>query len=269
MNKNARWAVATGVFASMACVGPWSSGAGIEAGGPADAPDISARADRFLREMGEYLRSLREFTFHADVAYDSVLADGQKIQYGGVADVAVRRPDRLHVEYRGDERQSQIVFDGSVFSMLDLEKGLYAQTTIPGELDAAVDHIFDKYGFSVPIADFVYADPYQVLTENVATGVWVGRHAVDGTPCNHLAFTQESIDWQIWIEDGPRPWPRKLVITYKHEPSSPQYTARLTGWGFEPRVSESWFRFEPPIGASEMEFLPLPEGAIPTTETQE
>ena len=50
--------------------------------------------------------------FEADVTYDSSLLDGLKIQYGGAVKVAVRRPDRLHVEFDGDERRSQIVIDG-------------------------------------------------------------------------------------------------------------------------------------------------------------
>jgi hypothetical protein len=73
--------------------------------------------------------------------------------------------------------------------------------------------------------------------------------------CHHLAFSQETIDWQIWIEDGPRPVPRKLVITYKTEPGSPQYVARLSGWNFQPRFSKHFFTFEAPAGAGEMEFL--------------
>ncbi len=52
---------------------------------------ITPRADRILREMSEYLKKASEFTFHAEVAYDSVLDSGQKIQFGGASKVTVRR----------------------------------------------------------------------------------------------------------------------------------------------------------------------------------
>jgi hypothetical protein len=136
--------------------------------------------------------------------------------------------------------------------------GVYATTDVPADLDAAIDHVFDTYGFSVPIADLVYSDPYAVLTENVESGFLVGRHSVDGTPCHHLAFSQEFIDWQIWIEDGPRPVPRKLVVTHKDEPGAPQYTARLSGWDFQPRLSDHIFQFDPPPGVDRIEFLSAP-----------
>ncbi len=220
---------------------------------------ITPQADRILREMSEYLKKASEFTFHAEVAYDSVLASGQKIQFGGVSKVTVRRPNRLHVEYRGDERRTRVVFDGQSFTICDLAANVYAVAEVSAEIDEAVDRMLEQHGFTVPIADFVYADPYAVLTENVYGGHLVGRHAVDGRPCHHLAFSQETIDWQIWIEDGPRPVPRKLVITYHNEDGSPQYAARFTQWDFQPRASDDFFKFHAPSGAERIDFLPVPK----------
>jgi len=226
----------------------WSGAAGAAPGG-------EAAAHRILKQMSDYLASAGELTFHADETYDEVLANGQGIEYGGAIDVAVRRPDRLHVEYRGDERQSRVVFDGKTFTLHDLAANVYAVTEVPPQLDAAADLVFNKYGFSVPIADLVYSDPYSALTGSVESGFVAGRHAVDGVPCYHLAFSQPAIDWQIWIEDGPRPVPRKLVIVLTDEPGLPRYTARLSGWDFQPRLSDHYFEFRPPDGADEIEFL--------------
>ena len=83
-----------------------------------------------------------------------------------------------------------------------------------------------------------------------------GLHRVDGVPCHHLAFAQETIDWQIWIDAGPRPVPRKLLIHHKDERGAPKYSARLSGWDFHPRLSDGFFEFHPPDGAAEVEFLP-------------
>ena len=238
---------------------------GVRSSAAADgAPGVEERADRILREMGEYLKTASEFTFKADISYDSVETSGEKIEYGGVAKVAVHRPDRLHWEYVGDElqRQSQAIINGSRFVLYKDAENLYSRADVPSDLDGAIDHLVKKYGFPVPTADLVYADPYSILIENVESGFLVGLHPVDGTPCHHLAFSQEAIDWQIWIEDGPRPVPRKLVVTYKNEPSSPQYTARLSGWDFQPRLSDRYFQFHPPAGASEIEFLPIQEREV-------
>ena len=179
------------------------------------------------------------------------------VRFGGVADLATRRPDRLHVNFDGDERRSRLFFDGSTITILDVVRNLYAVTDVPPETGAALDVIFKQYGFSVPLADLLYSDPYEVLMANVQSGFLVGLHEIEGTPCHHLAFSQESIDWQIWIEAGTRPVPRKLVITYKDELGVPQYTARLSRWDFKPKLLDSSFHFQPPDGASAMEFLAI------------
>jgi hypothetical protein len=220
---------------------------------------VEPQADRILREMGDYLSSAGELRFHADVAYDTFSGRDQEIQYGGRAEIAVRRPDRLRVEYDGDERRNRVVYDGERITVYHQGRNVYASTESDAGIDDAVDRVFELSGFSVPIADLVYADPYAVLSENVESGFVVGRHAVDRTACHHLAFSQEALDWQIWIEDGPRPVPRKLVITYKNEPGSPQYVARISGWDFQPRVADAWFEFRPPLGAQEIDFLAPPE----------
>ncbi len=216
---------------------------------------IDSEAIRLLRHMGKYIGAAREFSFRADITDDAVLSNGQKIQNGGIANVEVRRPNKLHVRYSGDERRTQVFYDGKNFTILDMAKLVYTKTDVPPTIDAAVDKIFSQYGFSVPIADLVYEYPFRILIENVETGFMVGRTLIDGKPTFHLAFSQSEIDWQIWIEDGPRPLPRKLLITYKNEIGSPQYTAVLSSWNFQPRLSEAFAEFHPPSESQEIQFI--------------
>ena len=102
-----------------------------------------------------------------------------------------------------------------------------------------------------------HADPYRGLTGFVDFGVWVGLHSVDETPCHHLAFSRETIDGQLWIGSRPRPEPRKLVITRRGEPGSLLYTARLSRRDLQPRLSNHYFEFHPPIGVDEIEFMAI------------
>lgn len=50
------------------------------------------------------------------------------------------------------------------------------------------------------------------------------------------AFRNFDTDWQLWVEVGEKPIPRKLVITSKTLNSAPQYTLRVKSWktGVEP-----------------------------------
>jgi hypothetical protein len=77
-------------------------------------------------------------------------------------------------------------------------------------------------------------------------------------PCNHLAFVDKNVDWQIWIEDGQRKVPRKIVLTYKKIPGSPQFIAILKDWIFDQPFSHFLFKPDIPKYARETEMSKTP-----------
>ena len=52
----------------------------------------------------------------------------------------------------------------------------------------------------------------------------IGPSAVDGMTCEQYAFRQEGVDWQIWIQLGDFPLPRKLVIRTLTDDAKPQHS---------------------------------------------
>ncbi len=73
--------------------------------------------------------------------------------------------------------------------------------------------------------------------------------------CHHLAFRQKAVDWQIWIDAGDEPVPRKLVITFKQQAEQPQYTALIHRWDVNPKLGDEMFQFQPPAGVRKVDFL--------------
>jgi hypothetical protein len=238
-----------------------SAEAAPESGDTSGAPVIAPLADKLLREMGSYLKTAKQFTFHAEIASDELLPSGQKIQYGASNSVFVRRPDRLHAASQSDLGSKRFWYDGKSMTLLDLDERFYATVEAPPEIDEAMDHLMERYGFAPPLADLVYKDPYAAVIENVQFGFYVGLHNVEGVACHHLAFVQKFIDWQIWIEDGKQLVPRKVLITYKTMPESPQFTAILSEWDFQTRLSDALFTadFPPTADYERIEFLALEE----------
>jgi len=120
----------------------------------------------------------------------------------------------------------------------------------------------------VPMADLLIGKTYDSLLADVESGTYVGLHAVGDTKCHHLLFRQENIDWQIWIDAGKQPLPRKLVITYTQEPDQPQYVATMDNWDLAPAVSEETFTFTAPAGAKAVVTFgdSITDGARSTTD---
>jgi hypothetical protein len=67
---------------------------------------------------------------------------------------------------------------------------------------------------------------------------------IDGVPTDHFVLREGDIDWQIWIQKGEQPLPRKLVITDRSDPAAPTYSAVLD-WNLSPTFAADDFAFKP------------------------
>jgi len=217
-----------------------------------DNPAIDARADELLKRTGDYLGQAKFFSVSAEVWQDIQTASGQRIQAGRNIDLQLRRPDRLHAEIHSPRRHRELIYDGKGITLFNRADNLYGTAHVSGSLDDAMDVASEKFGIAMPLEDFLRSDPHKDLLRKTTSGKDIGPVTVMGVPCEHLAFSQENIDWQIWIENGARPVPRKFVITYKDEPGSPQFTAIFSDWDFITILPDFVFKFEPPAGASKI-----------------
>lgn len=218
--------------------------------------DVEDKADKVLRRMSEYLNTLEQFSIHFENSVDTLLETGQKIQLARGVDVSIRRPNRLRVNLKGDIFDQQIFYDGKTVTLYGKKVNFFATTEAPENIESAMDHAEQSFGLVAPAADLVYRNSYDILTEDVRSGGYVGLSSVFGAECHHLAFRAEQTDWQIWIENSETPLPRKFVITSKWIAGAPQFTALMTRWDVSAQFKDSRFTFTVPDGAQKIDFLP-------------
>jgi len=210
---------------------------------------VEPKANELLQRMSDYLAQSKFFTINGEIWQDIDLSSGQRIQAGRTIEIQVLRPNRLHVEVISPRRNRELIFDGSTLTLFNKGNNFYGTIRAPDSIDEALDTASERFSIPMPLEDFIRSNPHNDLLHNVTSGTYIGSVNVMGVPCEHLAFSQANIDWQLWIEKGARPVPRKFVITYKDEEDSPQYTAIFTKWDFSTRLPEFVFKFEPPPGA--------------------
>jgi hypothetical protein len=231
----------------------------VEAELPPGARLVDPRADELVRQMSDLLASAKSFALEAEEIYDEVPEHLPRTQLTNLRHVALRRPDRMVGDASGDALNRSFWYDGKTLSIHEKEQNTYATLPVPPTIDGTLDAIFERTGMVIPLADFVYEDVYARLMESVQRGVYLGIHRAGDVACHHLSFEQESIDWQLWIDAGEKPLPRKLVIAYKTEDEVPQYTVTIEKWNLNAELPEDLFQFEPPEGAERIEF-PTAEG---------
>jgi hypothetical protein len=239
--------------ARCAVAGALALAIGLSAG-PARAQQIEPEADKVLHAMAAYVGGLTTFTADYDVDHEVVDTKGQKLQYSASGSLAVQRPGKLKVSRKGAFADVEMVFDGKTISILGKRLNVYGQIESPGPtIDEALEELRTATGFDAAGADLLVADAYAALTEDATEGVVVGTGIVGGVECDHLAFRNPRVDWQIWVTRGGQPLPLKYVITTKWVTGAPQYALRLRNWSVAPEIDAVQFTFTAPEGARKLE----------------
>ena len=221
-----------------------------------------------LKAMTDYTAAQKSISATFDSDIEVITPELQKIQFTSSGQLKLSRPDKLRVRRTGGYADVELVFDGKTVSLYGNNAKAYAQADMAGTIDQLVEGIQAKTGGAMPGTDLLLANSYDVLTSDVIEGHHVGQGVVDGVECEHLAFRGHDTDWQIWIQTGAQPIPRKYVITSKTLAAAPQYTLRIKEWKTDAIADADAFAFRPPEGATKvsldsdvmMEFDEIPPG---------
>jgi hypothetical protein len=230
-----------GLAAAVVLVGATSGSLGQE-------PD----AKGVLKAMSDYLAGQKTIAFAFDSGIEVITPDLEKIQFTNSGTALLSRPDKLRARRTGGYADVELVFDGKTLSILGHNISGYAQIDAPGTVDQLIEMLRTGRGVALPGADLLLSQPYEALVEDVIEAKHIGRGVIEGVECEHLAFRNADTDWQLWVEVGDRPIPRKYVITSKTVAAAPQYTLVIRDWSTEAPADAAAFAFTPPAGATEV-----------------
>jgi hypothetical protein len=225
-------------------------------------------ADKILKEMSDYVASQKTLSITFDSDIEVITSGLQKIQFTSSGQVQLSRPDKLRVTRTGGYTDVEMVFDGKTFTLNDKDHHDFAQVDSSGSVDQLIDVLREKHGVIAPGADLLFSQAFDVMMADVIESAHIGQGLVDGVECEHLAFRNADTDWQIWIDTGAKPIPRKYVITSKAVTGAPQYTLHMRDWRTD--VPADAFAFNPPQGAHKVAMSELvdideaPSGTVTT-----
>ena len=218
-----------------------------------EAPSLEPAAMDTLKRMSDLLKNAKSFTFTYRSAHEQVAQTGQMVDFIHLSRVTLVRPNRLRIEVAGDIRNSVLTYDGKIVTFLDPTQKFYSQLDAPGSIDETLTLLMDKFQTSFPVAGVMFADPYEKMKDGLKTAIDLGVTKVDGVDCRHLLFGEDETDWQVWVEAGKQPLPRRLSIVYKNTPGAPRVLAAFSDWKINPAVPAARFAFVKPSGATKVE----------------
>ena len=215
--------------------------------------NIDPAAIDTVKKMGAYLRSLKVFQVQGDITHDDVLEDGLIIQSSSKVDMLAAKPNRLRAEVTSDDKHRLYLYDGKTFSAWGKLNNYYATVAAPPTIGELFKQVQEKFDIELPLIDLFTWGTNEGDINKIQTAIDAGPTTVEDVTCEQYVFHQEGVDWQIWIQLGDYPLPRKLVITSLTDEARPQHTITLA-WNLAPSFNDSAFVFYPPPDAKRILF---------------
>lgn len=218
------------------------------------APEAAAaKGDAMIREMSKNLSALQAFSYTADERRE-VAAGGAKTTKHLTRQVIIRRPNAATFRGSGDSGDTAAWYDGKQLTMVSAKAKAWARGPMPPTLDEALDFLSVEYAAHVPSADLLYSSPYDALMTKDTVGGWVDVQKVGERSCDHLAYRQEIVDWELWLSENGRV-PCQFKITYKTEPGQPTTIVTYSNFNTSPQISDDTFTPKVPEGYTRIKIL--------------
>ncbi len=226
---------------------------------PSAANAKDDRALALLKRMSDTLAAARTLSVEVRGIVPTPAPTGQFISLFASSQVVMQRPDRLFVASRGDLFPSDIYYDGKTVTAISADRKFYARRDAAGGTLAQLMQGVQPGGdATAPFLDLLVPDAFAGLTDRMASALWVGQTRVVGTQTDHLAFTGDGVDWEIWIGSADA-LPRLMVVSYRSGERQPTFTVEFSDWKLNAPVTAHTFVPTVPKDAVQLEIKQMDE----------
>jgi len=208
-------------------------------------------AGQILKAMSDYLAGQKTISASYDTSIEVITPEMEKIQFDSSGTLVLDRPNQIHATRTGGYADVELFFDGKTLTVYGKNINGYAQIDAPGSVEQMIDALH-SHAVAVPGADLLLPNVYDTMMERVITAKHIGLGVIGGVECEHLAFRAQDVDWQLWVQTGANPIPRKYVITSKAIGGGLQYTLVIKDWKTDAPADPTMFAFKAPSGAQKL-----------------
>ena len=225
---------------------------------PAHADEHGARQDKkalaVLQQMSAYSASLDRVVITGTGLTDARMEGGLMVANPTEIEVTLNRPDSLRISSFDGVATKEIYLHDNKLTVFNSEYKIYAQADVPMNVEEALDFALEELEVEAPLMDLIYSDAAaHLLSSNETILYLTDKSRVGGVDCHHLVFRGKEVDLQLWVEEGDRPVPRKIMMTSKWEGGSPRFIANMD-WKVNSKIDPGVFRFKPPRDATRTRF---------------
>jgi hypothetical protein len=237
-----------GTFSSEALTRILAATAGLSIACGTAAPRTDAerlaRGREIIERMSTTLAAAQAFSVTTTEVRDEVKSNGAVARVKLTRETTVRRPDRLYSKVSGD-RHNEVWYDGVGITLVMHGEKVFGQARTPETLDKTLDALHERYGMSMPFADYLYSSPAKALLVETTTGGWVGREEVAGQSTDHLSFKDTGVNWEVWISASGDPLPQRAVAEFSDNKRLRKIDMMFKDWNLSAKIGDD--RFSPTV----------------------
>ena len=230
-----RWTAVAG-FA----LGVWIPTVAAPASAASDAPAVDPAALRILKQTTDLLDGLKQFKVTTQNIIEELHVSGHRVDYDLSANVTSSGRTSCAPMRTGKLMNAALLLRRQDPDALQpVREGLCD----PGRAgDGREDDQLRARDGRDPASGRRPVLPQSLSADDAGPdpAVVVGKAVMGGVTCDHLLFVRPGVEFQIWVEDGARPWPRKYVVTETDTPEKlsithgPDRLERRPGGGRRP-----------------------------------
>jgi len=224
---------------------------------------VDPNAADALKTALEYLATLKHFSVDVQSTFEDLLEPGHKVDFEISSGVIVSRPNKLKTERHGGSFNQIFYYNGELLTLYNPSDMVYATEPVPGTIEEMFHFARDEYGISVPVSDLLYNNAFSLLMYEVDFATIIGKEMIEDVPCTHLLFSRPGVDFQIWIATEGPPLPVKYVVSDTETPELLSFTAVMSNWNTDPKLSDELFTFSPSSEVSKITFLQAEQSSEP------
>ncbi len=203
---------------------------------------------------------LPQFSVNSQNVLEELHSSWHRVDYVMAANVTVKRPNKLRAVRIGDLMNQSFFYDGKSLTLSNPLEKVFASQPAPGTVEGMINLARETVGIVLPAADLVYRGAYPLLTKDLTLAVVVDKALIGGVRCDHLLFSHPGADFQVWVEEGTKPWPRRYVVTDTSSPARLSVTSFFSDWNESPAADDAQFAFVPPAGTQQIRWIPYETG---------
>jgi len=194
-----------------------------------------------LKAMSTRLAAAKTMSFTAVSTYESPSRLGPPLVYATVAEVTLKRPDKLRVITPGDGPPSEFYYDGKTMMAYEPAANLVAVAEAPPTIDAALRAAYESAAIYFPFNDVVVADPYQDLAPTLKRAFYIGQsRAFGGTMTDMVGILTDQLFGQLWIGAEDK-LPRVFRAVYLDDPSRLRQQVEFLNWRLDGEIPANAF----------------------------